>query len=175
MAGSRNNRRRASIATPATLAAPRAVSARSAADSMALVPSADQQAAVALRSLRTLAPTLHQHPDLLAEVRHTLRMAEARHIALATGNAHTGIGIPALDTFAAGTVGSPTGSTPLSSSPSGQLGGWAGTKDQPKGVMNARILRNFANDPWVFAAKKHRAEAIARADVDVLPLDPDKP
>lgn len=142
----------------------------------------------AMRQLQALAPTLYQHPDLLREAQHVLRQAEARAQALYTGNAWTGIGTPAPDPRAlsgfsfspdilraAGQVGSPTGSTPQASAPSGQLGGWAGSKDAPKGVMNAQVLRRFSRDPWVFAAKKHLADRVSRAEVAVLPIDYDKP
>lgn len=142
-----------------------------------------EAAQIALRSLRTLAPLMHDLPDVQAEMRHVLTMAEARRVALATGNAYTGIGTPSPDprtlrgmSFSPDILrgGSPTGSTPMASSPAGYLGGWAGAKDAPKGVLNAKLLRNFSQDPWVFAAKKHRAERVARADIDVLPLDPDR-
>lgn len=140
----------------------------------------------ALRSLKAIAPTLYQHPDVLHEVKQLVKRADSTAIAFATGNAYTGLGSPAVnpallsgysftpDLLRAGGITSPTQSTPQASSPAGQLGGWAGSKDAPKGVMNARVLRNFARDPWVFAGIKHRKERVARAAIDVLPLDYDK-
>lgn len=67
----------------------------------------------------------------------------------------------------------PTHSTPQASP---IASGWSGSKDIPRGVENARMLRQLAEtDPWVRAAINLRRQQIGRADIAVMPTDSLKP
>jgi hypothetical protein len=65
---------------------------------------------------------------------------------------------------------SPTGSYPQAR---GNLAGWSTSKDQPQGVPNAFLLRNYAdNDEWVRAAVNIRRRQVGNAEIAVIPGDP---
>jgi len=65
---------------------------------------------------------------------------------------------------------SPTGSYPQAR---GNMAGWSTSKDQPQGVPNAFLLRNYAdNDEWVRAAVNIRRRQVGNAEIAVIPGDP---
>jgi hypothetical protein len=55
----------------------------------------------------------------------------------------------------------------------GNMAGWSTSKDQPQGVPNAFVLRNYAdNDEWLRAGINVRRDQVSRAEVAVSPVDP---
>lgn len=65
---------------------------------------------------------------------------------------------------------SPTQSYPQAR---GNMAGWSTSKDQPQGVPNAFLLRNYAdNDEWVRAAVNIRRRQVGNAEIAVTPGDP---
>lgn len=65
---------------------------------------------------------------------------------------------------------SPTQSYPQAR---GNMAGWSTSKDQPQGVPNAFLLRNYAdNDEWVRAAVNIRRRQVGNAEIAVIPGDP---
>lgn len=67
---------------------------------------------------------------------------------------------------------SPTQSYPQAR---GNASGWSVSKDQPQGVPNALLLRNYAdNDEWLRAGINKRRDQVGRAEIAVAPGDPRK-
>lgn len=65
---------------------------------------------------------------------------------------------------------SPTQSYPQAR---GNMAGWSTSKDQPQGVPNAFLLRNYAdNDEWLRAGINKRRDQVGRAEIAVSPGDP---
>ncbi len=110
----------------------------------------------ALHTLKQVAPSLHRHPELLAEIQQVLTTVEARATAL------TGLTLKA----------SPTGASPVATLANNGNGLWTGSKDTAIGVPNAAMLRQFADkNPWVQAARTTRKQQIGRSDIAVEPMD----
>jgi Phage portal protein len=65
---------------------------------------------------------------------------------------------------------SPTQSFPQAR---GNMAGWSTSKDQPQGIPNAFLLRNYAdNDEWLRAGINKRRDQVGRAEIAVVPGDP---
>jgi len=100
---------------------------------------------------------LDQHPELIPYIRE-LQHSERREMLRETTV------IPELQRE------SPTQSYPQSR---GNMAGWSASKDQPQGVPNAYLLRNYAdNDEWLRAGINKRRDQVGRAEITVAPGDP---
>jgi hypothetical protein len=70
-------------------------------------------------------------------------------------------------------TGAPTGSSPQDQ---GSMASWGGNRNQPIGVANSRLLREWADtNEWARSAINIRRAQVGRADILVAPADPDKP
>ena len=100
---------------------------------------------------------LNAHPELIPyirELQHSERRAMLRQSTIS----------PELQRE------SPTQSYPQAR---GNMAGWSTSKDQPQGVPNAFLLRNYAdNDEWVRAAVNIRRRQVGNAEIAVTPGDP---
>lgn len=105
--------------------------------------------------LREAGRILDQHPQLVNYLASIRERQEAQELART---------IP-LDTKS-----SPTGMPSQAQS----LGGWSGQhdKNQPQGVPNARLLRDWSEQSeWVNATINYYCDRVSRADVAILPID----
>lgn len=113
----------------------------------------------AIQVLQSYAPELHRYPSLLTNLEGITERAFARESALTADNFTT--------------KRSPTASTPQAGYVSG---GWAGNKNQPVGVLNAGVLRAWADSSeWVRAAINIRRQQVGRAEMAIIPEDERKP
>ena len=116
----------------------------------------------ALATVRNLAPTLYQQPEVLKELAALLIRAES------IGEGH-GLTPPSGRSYMVRS--SPTVGQPVAAG----FTGWGG-RDTPQGVANANTLRSFADrNPWVASAITLRTQQIGRSAIACLPADERKP
>lgn len=116
---------------------------------------------------------MHSFPKLASYITGLAEREEARRAALGEDVAYGArYATPGTFGFLPDFVkGSPTNSTPQDQS----FAAWGAQKNQPIGVANASLLRNWADtNPWTRAAINIRRIQVGRADIAVVPGDASK-
>lgn len=124
-----------------------------------------------LLDVRRAVAILDEHPALYRYVRAAAQREHREALVASTAQA-----LPSMLTLSGsgGPMGSPTGSAPQAGSALGMA--WAGTRQSPISVPNARQLRTFADSgEWLRAAINIRRDQVAHAELAVLPEDEDEP
>lgn len=119
-----------------------------------------------LLDVRRAVSILDEHPALYRYVRASAQRDHRE--ALIAGTQH------AVAPSSLLLRGSPTGSAPQAES---QLGyAWAGTRQSPVSVPNARQLRTFADaNEWVRSAINVRRDQVSHAEIAILPQEEEEP
>lgn len=111
---------------------------------------------------------LHEYPGLRSYLNNVLEREQATKAAKELPTAMLGHSADYL-----WKMGSPTQSTMQDQA---GMAAWGGNKNNPVGVANARLLREWADtNEWCRAAINIRRAQVGRADILVAPADPEKP
>lgn len=116
---------------------------------------------------------LNQNPKLVSYLNTIRERAEAKAAALGESVPFSRYAVPGTSGFLPDiTRASPTGSHPQDQG----YAAWGAQQNQPIGVGNSRLLREWADtNEWVRAAINIRRIQVGRADIMVVPADASKP